>query len=120
MNGVGCPIVMHLYYECGARPEEIAALSDRNPRPVTDTTPCIRNIKITNVTADNARVAAAFLLGLPEKPIENILFENVKITLVKDGKPARPAMAFGVKEMQGQGIVAEFVKDFIQRNVCIK
>jgi polygalacturonase len=120
MNGVGCPIVMHLYYECGARPEEIAALSDRNPRPVTETTPCIRNIKITNVTADNARVAAAFLLGLPEKPIENILFENVKITLVKDGKPARPAMAFGIKEMQGQGIVADFVKDFVQRNVCIR
>jgi polygalacturonase len=120
MNGVGCPVVMHLYYECGARPEEIALLSDRNPRPVTDTTPCIRNIKITNVTADKAQSAAAFLLGLPEKPIENILFENVKITLVKDGKPARPAMAFGIKEMQGQGIVAEFVKDFVQRNVCIK
>jgi polygalacturonase len=120
MNGVGCPIVMHLYYECGARPEEIAALSDRNPRPVTETTPCIRNIRITNLTADNAQSAAAFLLGLPEKPIENILFENVKITLVKDGIPARPAMAFGIKEMQGQGIIAEFVKDFVQRNVCIK
>jgi len=120
MNGVGCPIVMHLYYECGAKAEEIATISDRNPRPVTNTTPCIRNIKITNITADNARVAAAFLLGLPERPIENILFENVKITLVKDGKPARPAMAFGIKEMQGQGIIAEFVKDFIQRNVSIK
>jgi polygalacturonase len=120
MNGVGCPVVMHLYYECGVRPEEIAVLSDRNPRPVTDTTPCIRNIKITNVTADKAQSAAAFLLGLPEKPIENILFENVKIAMAKDGKPARPAMAFGIKEMQGQGIIAEFVKDFVQRNVCIK
>ena len=120
MNGVGCPIVMHLYYECGARPEEIAVISDRNPRPVTETTPCIRNIRITNITAYNTQSAAAFLLGLPEKPIENILFENVKITLVKDGKPARPAMAFGINEMQGQGIVAEFVKDFIQRNVSIK
>jgi polygalacturonase len=120
MNDVGCPIVMHLYYECGAKPEEIAALSDRNPRPITETTPCIRNIKITNITADNARAAAAFLLGLPERPIENILFENVKITMAKDGKPARPAMAFGIKEMQGQGIVTEFVKDIIQRNVSIK
>jgi polygalacturonase len=120
MNGVGCPVVMHLFYECGAKPAEIAAISDRNPRPVTETTPCIRNIKITNVTANNAQTAAAFMLGLPEKPIENILFENVKITMAKDGKPARPAMAFGVKEMQGQGIIAEFVKDFVQRNVCIK
>jgi polygalacturonase len=120
MNGVGCPIVINLYYECGARPEEIAAFSDRSPRPITETTPCIRNIKITNVTADNAQTAAAFLLGLPERPIENLLFENVKITMAKDGKPARPAMAFGIKEMQGQGIIAEFIKDFIQRNVSIK
>ncbi|MGA2069939.1 MAG: glycoside hydrolase family 28 protein [Sedimentisphaerales bacterium] len=120
MKGVGCPVVMHLYYECGAKAEEIAAIYDRNPRPVTETTPCIRNIKITNLTADNARVAAAFLLGLPERPIENILFENVKITLDKNGKPGRPAMAFGVKEMQGQGIIAEFVKDFIQRNVSVR
>ena len=120
MNGVGCPIVMHLFYECGAKAEEIAAISDRSPRPITDTTPCIRNIKIRKLTAENAQTAAAFLLGLPERPIENILFENVKITMAKDGKPARPAMAFGVKEMRGQGIIAEFVKDFVQRNVCIQ
>jgi hypothetical protein len=109
-----------MYYECGARPEEIAALSDRNPRPITETAPCIRNIKITNVTAYNTQIAAAFLLGLPERPIENILFENVKITMAKDGIPGRPDMAFGVKEMQGQGIISDFVKDFIQRDVCIR
>ena len=120
MNSVGCPISMNMYYECGARPEEIAALSDRNPRPITETAPCIRNIKITNVTAYNTQIAAAFLLGLPERPIENILFENVKITMAKDGIPGRPDMAFGVKEMQGQGIISDFVKDFIQRDVCIR
>jgi len=120
MKGVGCPIVMHLYYECGAKQEEIEAISDRNARPITETTPCIRNIKLLNVTADNVQMAAAFMLGLPERPIENVLFENVKITLDKNGKPGRPAMAFGVKEMQGQGIITEFVKDFIQRNVSVK
>jgi polygalacturonase len=120
MNGVGCPIVMHLFYECGAKPEEVAAISDRNVRPVTELTPCIRNVKVTNMTAENAQMAAAFMLGLPERPIENVLFENVKITMAKDGKPGRPAMAFGVKEMQGQGIITEFVKDFIQRNVSIR
>jgi polygalacturonase len=119
MNGVGCPVVMHLFYECGAKAEEIAAISDRNPRPVTETTPCIRNITIKNVTANNAQMAAAFMLGLPERPIENILFENVSITMAKNGKPGRPAMAFGIQEMQGQGIITEFVKDFVQRNVCI-
>jgi polygalacturonase len=119
MKGVGCPIVMHLYYECGAKPEEVAAISDRQPRPITELTPCIRNVKVMNMTAENAQMAAAFMLGLPERPIENVLFENVKITLDKNGKPGRPAMAFGIKEMQGQGIITEFVKDFVQRNVSV-
>lgn len=120
MKDVGCPIVMNLYYECGAKPEEIEFLSDRNPKPITDTTPYIRNIKIINLTADNTQYAASVFLGLPERPIENILFENVKITMAKNGKSGRPAMAFGMKEMRGQGIIAEFVKDFVQRNVSIE
>jgi polygalacturonase len=120
MNGVGCPIVMHLFYECGAQPEEIEFLSDRSPKPITKTTPYIRNIKITNVTANNAQSAASVFLGLPERPIENVLFENVKITMAKNGAPGRPAMAFGMKEMQGEGLIADFVKGLVQRNIHIK
>jgi polygalacturonase len=119
MNNVGCPIVMHLFYECGAQPEEIEALSDRNPRPITETTPYIRNVIITNVTAHNAQTAASVFLGLPERPIDNVLFENVKITMAKDGKPGRPAMAFGMKEMKGEGLIVDFVTNFVQRNTQI-
>ncbi|HBG25546.1 MAG TPA: hypothetical protein DDX75_00450 [Phycisphaerales bacterium] len=120
MNGVWCPIVMNLYYECGAKAEEIEMLSDRNARPVTATTPCLRNVKITNLIADNAQTAAAVFWGLPESPIENVLFENVKITLAKECKSARPAMAFGMGEMQGQGLIADNVKNFVQRNTIIQ
>jgi hypothetical protein len=111
---------MNLYYECGAKPEEIEAFSDRNPRPITKTTPCLRNVKITNVTANDAQSAAAVFLGLPERPIENVTFENVKITMAKDPKPFRPAMAFGMKEMKGEGLIADYVKNFVQRNTCIQ
>ncbi len=120
MNGVGCPIVMNLYYECGAKPEEIEAFSDRNARPITRTTPHLRNIKITNVTANNAQSAASVFLGLPESPIENVTFENVTITMAKDPKPFRPAMAFGMKEMKGEGLIADFVKNFVQKNTHIQ
>jgi polygalacturonase len=120
MNGVGCPIVMNLYYECGAKPEEISYLSDRNFQQVTNTTPHVKNIKITNVTANNAQSAASVFLGLPESPIENVLFDNVKITMAKDCKPFRPAMAFGMEAMKGQGLIADNVKNFIQRNTCIE
>lgn len=120
MNGVGCPIVMNLYYECGAKPEDIPYLSDRNFQPVTNTTPRIRNIKITNITANNAQSAASVFIGLPESPIENVLFENVKIIMAGDCKPFRPAMAFGMGPMKGQGLIADNVKNFVQRSTHIE
>jgi len=120
MNSVGCPIVMNLYYECGARPDEIPYLSDRNAQPITSTTPHVKNITIKNVTANNAQSAASVFLGLPESPIENVFFDNVKITMAKDGKPFRPAMAFGMQEMKGQGLIADNVINFVQRNTIIE
>ncbi|MEN6385092.1 MAG: glycoside hydrolase family 28 protein [Phycisphaerales bacterium] len=119
MNGVGCPIVMNLYYECGAKQDEISYLSDRNAQPVTATTPAVKNIIIKNVTANDAHSAASVFLGLPESPIENVLFENVKITMAKECKAFRPAMAFGMKEMKGEGLISDNVKNFIQRNTII-
>jgi len=120
MNSVGCPIVMNLYYECGAKPDQIPYLSDRIFQPVTKTTPCVRNINIRNVIANDAQSAASVFIGLPESPIENVLFENVKITMAKDGKAFRPAMAFGMGEMKGQGLIADNVKNFVQRNTLIE
>jgi polygalacturonase len=119
MNGVGCPIVMNLYYECGAKAEDIAYLSSREHKPINGTTPAVRNITIRNVTANDAHSAASVFLGLPESPIENVLFENVKITMAKECKAFRPAMAFGMSEMKGQGLIADNVKNFVQRNTII-
>jgi hypothetical protein len=40
--------------------------------------------------------------------------------MAKNGKPGRPAMAFGMKEMKGEGLIADFVINFIQRNTHIQ
>jgi len=65
------------------------------------------------------RTASVFL-GLPERPIDNVLFKNIKITMAKNGKPGRPAMAFGMKKMKGEGLIADFVINFVQRNTHIQ
>jgi hypothetical protein len=39
--------------------------------------------------------------------------------MAKDGKPGRPAMAFGMKEMKGEGLIVDFVTNFVQRNTQI-
>ena len=120
MENVICPIVINLYYNCGAPIEQIEYLSSREIKPITATTPWVKNIVFKNITASHVHAAAAFLLGLPERPLENITFDNVNITLAQNGKSDYPAMAFGVEKMQGFGIYEEFVNNFIKRNVDVK
>jgi polygalacturonase len=58
--------------------------------PLSERTPCFRNIHINNVTGSQTK-QAGYLLGLPEMPIENITFNNINIDaekgfIVKDAK----------------------------------
>lgn len=52
---------------------------DPRPEPVSERTPCFRDIRIRNVTCDGARRAIE-IRGLPEMPIERITLDNVRIT----------------------------------------
>jgi polygalacturonase len=44
--------------------------------PVSERTPCFRNIHFSNITVGNS-AQAGILLGLPEMPIENISFDHL-------------------------------------------
>ncbi len=46
--------------------------------PVSERTPCFRNIHISDLTVSNSNKAGV-LLGLPEMPIENITFNNLNM-----------------------------------------
>jgi polygalacturonase len=64
--------------------------SDNKPRPVDETTPSIRNIRIINVTATGSKSAGS-VVGLPESKLTDITLENVKIAcekglLIRDAK----------------------------------
>jgi len=120
MNDVGCPIVINLYYECGVLADEIENLSDRTQKTITDTTPCVRNIDIKNITADGYHSAGIFILGLPERPVEKVYLNNIKMTPASNPSAARPAMALGIGEMSGREIFMDFVKDISFNNVVFE
>ena len=77
------PVTFNLYYggksavEVLESGEKIPAKVD--PLPVDDTTPCFRNIHISNLVCSNAR-RALFFNGIPEMPIDGITLENLDIT----------------------------------------
>jgi polygalacturonase len=98
MDGVLCPFTMNLYYSSnGAKGDKI--VSDKNPRPVDDGTPAFRRIHISHVSALNVKIAAGFLYGLAEMPLEDISFSDITISLSDDAQPAYPEMADDIPSM---------------------
>ena len=109
MDGVLCPFTMNLYYNAnGAKGDPI--VSDKNPRPVDDGTPAFRRIHISHVSALNVKIAAGFLYGLAEMPLEDISFSDISVSLIGGAQPAYPEMADDIPSMSQAG--------FFIRNAC--
>lgn len=87
MTNVGIPILIYAAYMAKEREfrnlqkitPEIA--SSYPPAPVGELTPIYKNITFENITATTQNGKRAGLVwGLPEAPLSNISFQNVKIT----------------------------------------
>lgn len=101
MDGVLCPFTMNLYYHIGVRGN--TDVSDKNPRSVDDSTPRLRRIHFSHITAREVKHAAGFLYGLAEMPIEDISFTDVSISISKDADSGYPEMADDIPSMSQAG-----------------
>ena len=102
MTDVLCPITMNLYYACGAWGD--TTVSDRRAQPVTDGTPHFRNIHLSHITARDVKLAAAYLHGLAEMPLEDVSLSDVSITLAVEAEAGYPEMADDIELMQRAGL----------------
>lgn len=91
-------VIFNLYYGGMSAAEAQAAGKNKaeviKPEPVTEETPCFRNIYIEDVVCRNAN-RAMFFNGLPEMPVENINLKNIDITAKK---PAEFKYCKGIKQ----------------------
>jgi polygalacturonase len=108
MREVGCPFVVNLYYNFLKKGDPVVA--DRGPRPVDDGTPHVRRIRFSQIQAHDARFAAAFLWGLPERPVEDVVFRDVGITVAAEALPGEPDMLDGLAPMARAGFIARHVR----------
>lgn len=117
MEHVGTPFVVNAMYFCDpdGRSEYVQS---REKQPVDDRTPRIGRVEFRNVDATDV-CCAGYFLGLPEKPMEHVVMENVTIACAPDAKPMQPAMAGGVENCARRGIVAWNVDTIEMRNVTI-
>ena len=87
MKDVGTAVFINMYYF------DKAGAATRTTKPVTDTTPIIRGVRIENVSVESAKYAGE-ITGLPEMPVSDVLMKNVTIDagkgfVVKDAKNVR-------------------------------
>lgn len=102
MKDVMCPFVIHQFYFCGEGGKE-KNVWDKNPQPVTESTPIIRRIYLSNISAVDATAAAGFIYGLPEAPIEEVHLNNISVHMAKECEAGMPAMMDGIEPMKARG-----------------
>ncbi|MFW5802590.1 MAG: glycoside hydrolase family 28 protein [Verrucomicrobiota bacterium] len=119
MTNVLSPIVMNLYYTCGATGKTAEYVGNPEPQAVDEGTPAIRRIHLSNITARKASVSAGALIGLPESPIAEVSLADISIDTVAGETPTKAAMSFQCPPSSGAGLLAVHTAGLNLRNVNI-
>ncbi len=84
-------------------------VQSRDKQPVDDTTPTVGCIRFEHVNAAGCEACVGYILGLPERPVKQILLKDCQFSFNPDGKPMVPAMARDIEICQRRGLIARFV-----------
>lgn len=119
MEHVMTPFVANSFYFCD--PDgKTDYVQSREPYPVDDRTPYIKTLVFEDIDAKNCHVAAAYLEGLPEQKIDEIVMRNIKVEYAANPKCDVPAMSNGVEACSKKGIFAKNIKKLVLSNVNIE
>ena len=119
MEGVRCPLVVNAMYYCDpdGRTDYVQS---RAAQPVDDTTPVIGSIRFERVDAENCEACAGYILGLPERPVKEIVMKDCRFAFHSHGRPMAPAMAANVEQCLCRGIIASYVDKLALENVTME
>ena len=110
MENVLCPLAINSFYRHGVDKND-PSMNNLTALPVTEKTPKIEYIHISNVTAKNCRAAAGFIYGLPEMYVKDIILRHVTFEMTSDPteKGGEPDMVKEELFMAGEGIYCKHV-----------
>ncbi|MGM9906650.1 glycoside hydrolase family 28 protein [Limosilactobacillus sp.] len=118
MDRVLAPVVMNLYYFCGDKGKE-KLVWDKHPYPVSEITPAIKHVRISNINAQNVRSCAGLIYGLPEMPIEDVHITSSSFYLDPAATPAAPDMFADAPELAQCGFFIENTKNCELRDLLV-
>ena len=110
MEGVLTPIAVNLWYNCCDPDRESEYVWSREKLPVDERTPRMGRFTFRDLTCTGAQVAACYIDGLPEAPIEEVVLENVHVDFALDAKPGIPIMENFAKERCRLGLYLDNVR----------
>jgi polygalacturonase len=109
MYDVLCPFALNMHYHCGGKRGD-PVVGDRGALPPDEGTPAFRDISYNAISAVGARIAAAFVDGLAEAPVERLSFTDVSVEMSGEDEPVPPEMADGLPPLSRAGFVATHVR----------
>ena len=109
MDGVLTPVVINMWYNCCDPDRFSEYVWSREKLPVDGRTPHLGAFTFRDMVCTGAQVAACYIDGLPERPIDEVTFENVSVTFAPDARPGIPAMQNFARERCRLGLYCENV-----------
>ena len=116
MDGVKMPLVVNSFYFCDADGKSDRVQS-REKQPVDETTPEIGTVCFERVKAVGCKACVAYALGLPEKPMTELILEDCSFDFDPSAEPMIPAMALNVESCCRRGIIAKYLRKLTVKNV---
>ncbi len=122
MENVLSPFVINGYYQCGGASPDDESLFSLKKLPIEDNTPVIRNINISNIRATGVTASAAYIYGIPERPVEGVTLSNFSVETVKTEGDLKdkPIMAFHAPFTRGEGVFCTNIKNSTFSNISVK
>lgn len=121
MDKVLVPFVINGYYQCGGASPDDMSLFSLDKLPISDDTPSIKNINISNIRAKNVTASAGYIYAIPEMPVEGLTLSNYSVEMIDTNEELKdkPIMAFHVKKTKGEGIFCANIKNSIFRDISV-
>ncbi len=119
MEGVLTPVVINMWYNCCDPDRYSEYVWSREKLPVDRRTPRLGSFRFTDMVCTGAQVAACYIDGLPERPIESVTFENVSVEFDPEAQPGIPAMQNFAEERCRLGLYFDNVDNVHIKNVRV-
>ena len=120
MEGVKTPVVINMWYNCCDPDRFSEYVWSRDKLKVDDRTPRLGTFLFRDLDCTDTEVAACYIDGLPEMPIDEVTFQNCRISFAENAKPGIPAMENFAKPRCKLGLYLENVRRIRIEDVTIK